>query len=128
MKHTRIGKEINAGNVARFIDHVYKLPRKMRDSLMVNRIRNPKGRFHTLANKLSSFPKVALMFEVNPDGFATYLMAREIVDRYRIPCGWEINGCTTIWTPLDFETNRLEEPPPPPADNPPPPAPKRQLD
>jgi len=35
----RIGKEINAGNVAQFIDHVYKLPRKLRDSLMVNRIR-----------------------------------------------------------------------------------------
>lgn len=35
----RLGKEINAGNVAHFIDHVYKLPRKLRDSLMVNRIR-----------------------------------------------------------------------------------------
>ena len=35
----RICKEINAGNVAQFIDHVYMLPRKMRDSLMVNRIR-----------------------------------------------------------------------------------------
>ncbi len=34
-----IGKEINAGNVAHFIDHVYRLPRKLRDSLMVNRIR-----------------------------------------------------------------------------------------
>jgi biopolymer transport protein ExbB/TolQ len=35
----RIGKEINAGNVTQFIDHVYMLPRKLRDSLMVNRIR-----------------------------------------------------------------------------------------
>ena len=35
----RLGKEINAGNIAQFIDHVYKLPRKLRDSLMVNRIR-----------------------------------------------------------------------------------------
>ena len=35
----RLGKEINAGNVAQFIDHVYALPRKLRDSLMVNRIR-----------------------------------------------------------------------------------------
>lgn len=35
----RLGKEINASNVALFIDHVYKLPRKLRDSLMVNRIR-----------------------------------------------------------------------------------------
>jgi len=35
----RLGKEINAANVTQFIDHVYKLPRKLRDSLMVNRIR-----------------------------------------------------------------------------------------
>ena len=87
---------------------------------------NPKGKFHTLVHDLSWHPKLVLMFEVNLDGFATYLKAREIVDHYRIPCGWEINCCTTIWTPLDFETNRLEEPPPPSTDTPPPP--KRQLD
>jgi flagellar motor component MotA len=34
-----LGKEINISNVAHFIDHVYKLPYKLRDSLMVNRIR-----------------------------------------------------------------------------------------
>ncbi len=105
------------------------LPKGNGDASLAD-MENSKGRFHTLANKLSSFPKVVLMFEVNLDGFTTYLKAREIVDRYRIPCGWEINGSTSIWTPLDFEVNRLEEPPPspPPADNPPPPPPKRQLD
>lgn len=35
----RLGKEINVSNVGQFIDHVYALPRKLRDSLMVNRIR-----------------------------------------------------------------------------------------
>ncbi len=105
------------------------LPKGNGDASLAD-MENPKGRFHTLAYKLSSFPKVVLMFEVNPDGFATYLKAREIADRYRIPCGWEINGSTTIMTSLDLETNRLEEPPPPPppAENPPPPPPKRQLD
>ena len=102
------------------------LPKGNGDASLAD-MENPKGRFHALANKLSSFPKVVLMFEVNLDGFTTYLKAREIVDRYRIPCGWEINGSTSIWTPLEFEVNRLEEPPPPP-ENPPPPAPKRQLD
>lgn len=34
-----IGKEINAQNVGHFIDHVYRLPTNLRDSLMVNRIR-----------------------------------------------------------------------------------------
>jgi hypothetical protein len=68
-----------------------------------------------------------LLFQVNPDGFATYLKAREIADRYRIPCGWEINGNTAVSSPLEFEVNRLEDPPPgkPPTG---PPPPKRQLD
>lgn len=35
----QLGKEIHVGNVSQFIDHVYRLPRKLRDSLMVNRIR-----------------------------------------------------------------------------------------
>jgi hypothetical protein len=92
-------------------------------------MQDPKGKFHILANKISSLPKVVLMFQVNLDGFATYLKAREIIDRYRIPCGWEINGNTFIQVPLDFEVNRLEEPPPwkPPDPNKLP-APKRQLD
>lgn len=95
-------------------------------------MQNPKGKFHVLANKLSSFPKVVLMFQVNLDGFATYLKAREIVDRYRIPCGWEINGNTTITAPLELEVTRLEQPPPPnpnpPPPDPNPPPPKTQLD
>lgn len=35
----QLGKEINVGNVGQFIEHVYRLPHKLRDSLMVNRIR-----------------------------------------------------------------------------------------
>ncbi len=35
----RLGKEINISNVGQFIAHVYSLPHKLRDSLMVNRIR-----------------------------------------------------------------------------------------
>ena len=93
-------------------------------------MQDPKGKFNALAGKISTLPKVVLMFQVNPDGFATYLKAREIVDRYRIPCGWEINGNTSVQLPLDFEVNRLEEPPKPGPANPnkPPPPPKRQLD
>ncbi len=35
----KLGTEINASNVGDFIDHLYKLPEKLRDSMMVNRIR-----------------------------------------------------------------------------------------
>jgi biopolymer transport protein ExbB/TolQ len=34
-----LGREINSTNVGTFIDHVYNLPHRLRDSLMVNRIR-----------------------------------------------------------------------------------------
>ncbi|MFZ4765735.1 MAG: MotA/TolQ/ExbB proton channel family protein [Roseimicrobium sp.] len=34
-----LGREINGENVSTFIDHVYNLPHRLRDSLMVNRIR-----------------------------------------------------------------------------------------
>ncbi|MCU0782372.1 MAG: MotA/TolQ/ExbB proton channel family protein [Akkermansiaceae bacterium] len=35
----RLGAEINIDTVALFIEHIYKLPARLRDSLMVNRIR-----------------------------------------------------------------------------------------
>jgi len=35
----KLGRDINRGNVGAFIDHIYKLPHRLRDSLMVNRIR-----------------------------------------------------------------------------------------
>ena len=34
-----LGLEINSGNVGSYIEHIYKLPFRLRDSLMVNRIR-----------------------------------------------------------------------------------------
>jgi biopolymer transport protein ExbB/TolQ len=34
-----LGSEINSQNVGQFIDHLYKLPVRLRDSMMVNRIR-----------------------------------------------------------------------------------------
>ena len=45
-----LGKEINAQNVGRFIDHVYHLPVALRDSLMVNRIRKALEFFEVRQN------------------------------------------------------------------------------
>ena len=45
-----IGNEINAKNVGLFIDHVYGLPVKLRDSLMVNRIRKALEFFEVRQN------------------------------------------------------------------------------
>ncbi len=35
----KLGTEINSDTIGSFIDHIYKLPHRLRDSLMVNRIR-----------------------------------------------------------------------------------------
>jgi hypothetical protein len=85
----------------------------------------PNGRFHRMMDLVRSFPKAVLIFKVRPDGFQTYLKARQIADQKGIPCGWEVDGNNFVSVPLDFEVARLEQPPPPPTT---PPAPKRKLD
>jgi Skp family chaperone for outer membrane proteins len=90
----------------------------------------PDGRFHKMMKLVRSYRNGVLMFRVRPDGFETYLKAREIADEMRMPCGWEIDGNNAYAEPLDFEVNRLEQPrpgPPPPKDKPVP-KPKRVLD
>ncbi len=44
------GQEINSQNVSSFIDHVYNLPHRLRDSLMVNRIRKALELFEVKTN------------------------------------------------------------------------------
>jgi biopolymer transport protein ExbB/TolQ len=45
-----MGAEINAENVGSFIDNLYKLPRSLRDSMMVNRIRKSLELFEVKQN------------------------------------------------------------------------------
>lgn len=45
-----LGSEINRENVGHFIDHLYKLPGRLRDSLMVNRIRKGLELFEVRQN------------------------------------------------------------------------------
>ncbi len=45
-----LGAEINRDNVGAFIDHLYKLPHRLRDSMMVNRIRKALELFEVKQN------------------------------------------------------------------------------
>jgi flagellar motor component MotA len=45
-----LGNQINAANVSAFIDHLYKLPDRLRDSMMVNRIRKALELFEIKQN------------------------------------------------------------------------------
>ncbi len=58
-----LGAEINADNVGSFIDHLYKLPHALRDSMMVNRIRKALELFEVKQNNDS----VAHMLESQSD-------------------------------------------------------------
>jgi hypothetical protein len=92
----------------------------------------PNSEWHRICNLIRSFPRGVLIFRVRPDGFTTYLKAREIADSFNMPSGWEVSGATSHSITLDgFEVNRLEEPKPPqdpkPAPTGPPP-PKPGLD
>lgn len=88
-----------------------------------------RGRFHKICDRVRSSPRNVLIFKVNPNGFATYIKAREIADSMNVSCGWEVDGNTAYQAPLEFDVNRLEEPPPPkPGAQPAKPAPKRKLD
>lgn len=92
-------------------------------------IEQPRGRFHKICDRVRSSPRNVLIFKVNPNGFATYIKAREIADSMNLACGWEIDGNTYYQATLDFEVNRLEQPAPPkPGAVPSKPAPKRKLD
>lgn len=66
---TELGLEINAQNVGAFIDHLYRLPVHLRDSLMVNRIR-----------------KALEFFEVrqNVTGVSTMMSSQSAIDGSRI--------------------------------------------
>lgn len=54
---SKLGTEINSDTVGSFIDHIYKLPHRLRDSLMVNRIRKGMELFEKRNNngEVSSF-------------------------------------------------------------------------
>lgn len=47
---TDLGQEINAQNVGHFVDHLYGLPGRLRDSMMVNRIRKGLELFEVRQN------------------------------------------------------------------------------
>ena len=90
----------------------------------------PKGRFYNICNYVRSTHRSVMIFKVHPNGFATYLKAREIADSVNLPCGWEIDLNNKSYSEnLDFTVNNLEQPPPPkPGATPPPAGPKRKLD
>lgn len=87
-----------------------------------------KGRFHKVCEFVRNTPRSVIIFKVHPNGFETYLKAREIADSMNVPCGWEIDTNNAYQQMLPFGVNRLEEPPPQTTPAKPNPKPKLKLD
>ncbi len=71
--------------------------------------------FSKTAASLMGNSRAVVLFHVNPDSFNAYLKGRSLLDKAKIPAGWEVWGGNS-WreTIPDIEVNRLQDPPPPP--------------
>jgi len=88
-------------------------------------LEKPGSEFSKTAASLMSNSRAAVLFHVNPDSFNCYLKARGLLDKARIPAGWDVwGGVSWRFIIEDVEVNRLQEPPPPPPQAGPKPPPK----
>lgn len=82
----------------------------------LDELSKPRNAFVDGLKKIAFDRKGVLIFLVAPDGFATYLKARELADQNRVPAGWEIDGSPSRRVRLEtVEVRPTATPPPPPA-------------
>ena len=93
----------------------------------IDSLEKPGSEFSKTVARLMGNNRAVILFHVHPDAFNTYLKARSLIDKTKVPAGWEVWGGTS-WLVMipDVEVKRLQEPPPQapqpvPAPKPPPP-------
>ena len=73
----------------------------------------PNNVFVKIVDRLRVKSGGVLIFYVHPNSFNTYLQARRVTDKARVPAGWEIRPMNSYSTVIDdIELRRLKEPPP----------------
>ena len=78
-------------------------------------LEKPGSEFSKTVASLMGNSRAVVLFHVNPDSFNTYLKARGLLDKTKVPAGWEVwGGNSWRFTIPDVEVKRLQEPPPPP--------------
>ncbi|MFM8982101.1 MAG: hypothetical protein ACKOLA_04195 [Spartobacteria bacterium] len=87
-------------------------------------LKQPSNPFTSALSKVR--PNEVVMFRVSPESMYTYAVARELVDKKQIPCGWELVGPEKGGFMQDYFRLHLEgvtikptaTPPPPPKELP----------
>ncbi len=97
-------------------------PDREKGGTSIDRLDEKGSPFSKAAAALMGDDRAVLLFHVHPNAFNTYLRARGLIDRTKIPAGWEVSGAASHRFVIpDVDVERLEQPPPPPPDAPPPP-------
>ena len=78
-------------------------------------LEKPGSEYSKTVASLMGNSRAVVLFHIHPDSFNTYLKARGLLDKTKVPAGWEVWGGNS-WrvTIPGVEVKRLQEPPPPP--------------
>jgi hypothetical protein len=93
-------------------------------------LRKPGGEFAKSIQTIRQTRNSVLLYRVHPNGFDTYLAARELSEIANVAAGWDVNGSPNFSMGIpDLTVKRLQEPPPSNGGGPPgPPGLKPKLD
>ncbi len=87
----------------------------------VEELRKPGGEFAKSIQTIRQTRNSVLLYRVHPNGFETYLAARELSEIANVAAGWDVNGSPNFSMGIpDLTVRRLVEPPPPDPNAPPP--------
>ncbi len=82
-------------------------------------IQDPGSIFQRACRKFKSDGNAVMWFYVFKDSLATYLAARDVADKFQVPCGWEIYGNDYYQrTVQPYEVDYKPLPPKPPGPQP----------
>lgn len=90
----------------------------------ITNLREPGGEFAKGIQKVRQIRNSVLLYRVHPNGFETYLAARELSEIANVAAGWDVSGSPNFSMGIpDLLVMRLQEPPPPDPNKPKPPGP-----
>lgn len=79
----------------------------------VGELRKPGGEFAKAIQNIRQTRNSVLLYRVHPNGFETYLAARELSEIANVAAGWDVNGSPNFSMGIpDVTVRRLQEPPP----------------